>query len=94
VPDERFADIARRLDASSPVIVDGVSYAFWLIELEDHGAESVLVTIGARSGDKQHTAVLNVDPDRLAERTFPKLVAAVLTRIIRGDVTPATREVS
>lgn len=92
--DERFADVARRLDASSPLVVDGTPYTIWLIELEDHRADSVLVTVGVKSADRQQTAVLNVDPDRLSERTFPKLVAAVLTRIIRGDLTPVPREVS
>jgi hypothetical protein len=91
---DAFVAVSRRLEAISPVRVEDVPYAIWLIDITDSAdGLAVDIAIGAKSQAAQHTARLHLDRDRLTDADgIARMAAAVIERIVTGKLPPGAAE--
>ncbi len=90
---EPFVKLSRRLEAMSPVNIDGTPYGVWLIDIRPATTTGAVdVSIAAKNGDRQYTGIVHVDASRLSEKDFAELLLTVMRRIVRGELPPGARE--
>ena len=88
-----FEVLSQRLEARSPIDVDGAPFTVHLIEIRDAGNATVDVIVEAHSEDELHTGELHLRRERLDDpSSLARAIVATMERIIRGDLPPGARE--
>jgi len=88
-----FEAVSKRLDARSPIDVDGTPFVLHLVEIREADERTVDVIVEAHSDSEHYTGELHLRRERLddIDQLEPRIIATI-ERIIRDDLPPGARE--
>jgi hypothetical protein len=85
--------LPKRLEARSPIDVDGTRFTLHLAEIRDADEQTVGVIVEAHSDAELHTGELHLRRERLDDPgSLARAIVATMERVIRGDLPPGARE--
>ena len=88
-----FDVLSKRVEARSPIDVDGTSFTLHLAEIRKADEQTVDVIVEAHSNTELHTGELHLRRERLDDPgSLARTIVAAMERIIRGDLPPGAHQ--
>jgi hypothetical protein len=91
---QAFEVLSTRVEARSPIDVDGTQFTLHLTEIREADEHTVGVIVEAHSDAELHTGEFHRRRERLDDPgSLARAIVATMERVIRGDLPPGAREV-